>query len=116
MTSSIFVVGFGKSEVTQVPHAPFHPELSLITVLSVHAGGSGVNPASATAESYLATEEGDWRVVVKVSTGESTPQQVSLEWMYKVCFVFCTSNTSSSNRQLRTPEVRKRTQQNLRDF
>ena len=66
MTSPIFFVGCEKSGVTQVSHAPFHPELSLITVLSVHAGGSGVNPASATAESYLATEEGDRRVVVKV--------------------------------------------------
>jgi len=42
----------------EVPHAPFHPELSIIAVLSVYAGGSGVHPPSAAAELCLATEEG----------------------------------------------------------
>lgn len=43
---------------TEVPNASFDSELSIVTVLSVYAGGSGVDPPSATAELRLATEEG----------------------------------------------------------
>ena len=47
----------------QVPHASIDPELSVLAVLRVHAGGPGVNPASAATELHLAREEGAGMVV-----------------------------------------------------
>ena len=52
-----------RPQASQVPHAPVHPELSIRAVLRVHAGGPGVDPASAAAELHLATEEGAGMVV-----------------------------------------------------
>ena len=51
----------GDTPMAQVPHVD--PELSVVAVLRVHAGGPGVDPASAAAELHLAAEEGAGMVV-----------------------------------------------------
>ena len=45
----------------EVPHASIHPEFSLLAVLRVDAGGSGVVYTSSETELHLAPEEGAGR-------------------------------------------------------